>query len=136
MLAPTNPLVIWAFTDLSDKRWQFTRKYIVLRQDPKISSPQKIGLFNQDTFGAYYLGNELFLKCYTADPAKTYPDMGACYETFANGEVLELETLGPLTRLAPGETVEHIERWSLHKNVKIAKWTDTELDKLLLPLLG
>ena len=135
-LAPTNPLVIWAFTDLSDKRWQFTRKYIVLRQDPKIASPQKIGLFNQDTFGAYYLGNELFLKRYTADPAKTYPDMGACYETFANAEVLELETLGPLTRLAPGETVEHIERWSLHKNVKIAKWTDTELDKLLLPLLG
>jgi hypothetical protein len=136
ILAPTNPLVMWAFTDLSDKRWRFTRKYIILRQDPKVASPQKIGLFNKDTFGAYYLGNELFLKRYAADPAATYPDMGACYETFANDEVLELETLGPLTRLAPGETLEHVERWSLHKNVKIGKWTDAELDKLLLPLLG
>src|SRR5882724_8571731 len=83
MLAPTNSLVMWAFTDLTDKRWQFTRKYVILRQDPKVASPQKIGLFNKDTFGAYYLGNELFLKRYAADPARTYPDMGACYETFA-----------------------------------------------------
>src|SRR5262249_10216697 len=45
MLAPTNPLVIWAFTDLGDKRWRFTEKYICLRQDTKTSRPQKIGLF-------------------------------------------------------------------------------------------
>jgi len=34
VLAPTNPLVMWAFTDLTDRRWQFTRKYLMLRQDP------------------------------------------------------------------------------------------------------
>jgi hypothetical protein len=131
MLAPTNPLVIWAFTDLSDKRWQFTRKYVLLRQDSGSPSPQKIGSFNQETFGAYYLGKELFVKRYRADPGKTYPDMGASFEMFTNHEVLELETLGPLTKLAPGATVEHIERWSLRKNVKIAKWTDGDLDKAL-----
>jgi hypothetical protein len=135
MLAPTNPLVIWAFTDLSDKRWQFTRKYVLLRQDPKSSSPQKIGSFSPDTFGAYYLGNELFVKRYRANPDKTYPDMGASFEMFTNREVLELETLGPLTKLAPGATVEHIEHWSLHKNVKLGKWTDAELDEALQPTL-
>jgi hypothetical protein len=131
MLAPTNPLVIWAFTDLSDKRWQFTRKYVLLHQDSGSPSPQKIGSFNQETFGAYYLGKELFVKRYRADPGKTYPDMGASFEMFTNHEVLELETLGPLTKLASGATVEHVERWSLHKNVKIAKWTDGDLDKAL-----
>jgi hypothetical protein len=131
MLAPTNPLVIWAFTDLSDKRWQFTRKYVLLRQDSGSPSPQKIGSFNQETFGAYYLGKELFVKRYRADPGKTYPDMGASFEMFTNHEVLELETLGPLTKLAPGATVEHIERWTLYNNVKIAKWTDGDLDKAL-----
>ena len=136
MLAPTNPLVIWAFTDLSDKRWQFTRKYILLRQDPKSAIPQKIGSFSPDTFGAYYLGKELFVKRYRAEPNKTYPDMGASFEMFTNPHVLELETLGPLTRLAPGATVEHVERWSLHKNIRIAKWTDAELDKALLPALA
>jgi hypothetical protein len=136
MLAPTNPLVIWAFTDLSDRRWQFTRKYILLRQDAKAASPQKIGLFNADTFGAYYLGRQLFLKQYQADPNKTYPDMGASFEMFTNASVLELETIGPLTRLAPGSTLEHLERWSLHKNINIRTWTDAALDRTLLPLLG
>jgi hypothetical protein len=135
MLAPTNPLVIWAFTDLSDKRWQFTNKYVLLRQDPKSPSPQKIGSFNQETFGAYHLGQELFIKRYRADPGKTYPDMGASFEMFTNPEILELETLGPLTRLAPGATLEHVERWTLHKNVKIREWTDAELDRKLLPLI-
>jgi hypothetical protein len=135
MLAPTNPLVIWAFTDLSDQRWQFTGKYVLLRQDPKSPSPQKIGSFNQETFGAYYLGKELFIKRYRADPGKAYPDMGASFEMFTNPEILELETLGPLTRLAPGATLEHVERWTLHKNVKIGKWTDAELDRTLAPLV-
>jgi hypothetical protein len=131
MLAPTNPLVIWAFTDLSDQRWQFTRKYILLRQDPKSPSPQKIGSFNQETFGAYYLGKDLFVKRYRAEANRAYPDMGASFEMFANAQVLELETLGPLTKLAPGATLEHVERWSLHKNIRIAKWTDRELDAAL-----
>ena len=34
-LAPTNPLVMWAFSDLSDPRWKFTKKYMVLTQDPE-----------------------------------------------------------------------------------------------------
>jgi hypothetical protein len=135
VLAPTNPLVIWAFTDLSDKRWQFTSKYVLLRQDPQSPSPQKIGSFNQETFGAYYLGKDLFIKRYRADPSKAYPDMGASFEMFANAEILELETLGPLTRLEPGASLQHVERWTLHKNVKIGKWTDAELDRTLLPLL-
>jgi len=133
MLAPTNPLVIWAFTDLSDKRWQFTWKYVLLRQDPKSPTSQKIGSFNPETFGAYHLGNELFVKRYRANPAQTYPDMGASFEMFTNREVLELETLGPLTKLAPQATVEHVERWSLHKNIRITTWTDEELDEALRP---
>jgi len=50
--------------------------------------------------------------------------------------MLELETLGPVTKVAPDATVEHVERWSLHKNVRIPAWTDAELDKVLLPRLG
>jgi hypothetical protein len=135
VLAPTNPLIIWAFTDLSDPRWIFTKKYIALRQDPKNATPMKIGLFNKDTWGAYYLNGELFLKRYTADPAKTYPDFGASYETFTNAEMLELETLGPLARLQPDQTVEHIETWTLHRGIQIDRYDDATLDKVLLPLL-
>jgi len=74
------------------------------------------------------------VKRHTADPTKTYPDMGACFEMFANADVLELETLGPLTKLAPGESLRHVERWSLYRDVRIGEWTDAELDRVLAPL--
>jgi hypothetical protein len=135
ILPPSNPLVMWAYTDFSDKRWQFTKKYLVLRQDPKAEEPQKTGLLNKNTWGAYLLGSELFLKRTTADPSKAYPDFNCSFETFTNADMLELETLGPLAKMAPGSSVEHIERWSLHKNIRIPAWTDAELDKVLLPLL-
>src|SRR5438552_3792447 len=28
VLSATNPLVMWAYSDLSDKRWTFTKKYL------------------------------------------------------------------------------------------------------------
>src|SRR5579884_1128161 len=105
-LAPTNPLVMWAFTDLSDPRWRFTKKYMMLRQDRGNSVPQKLGTFNRNTFGAYLLGSNLFIKRSGAvDPAQQ-PDYGCSFETFTNAEFLEMETLGPLTTLQPGASLE------------------------------
>jgi len=135
-LAPTNPLVMSAYTDFSDPRWHFTKKYLLLKMDPSKASPQKAGTFNKNTAGAYLLGSDLFLKQTTAhDPAKQ-PDMGCSYETFTNNQFLEMETLGEMTNLQPGASVQHIEHWSLHKNVKIGAWTDDQIDQALLPLIG
>jgi hypothetical protein len=136
VLAPTNPLVMWAFSDLSDKRWQFTKKYMMLHQDPKNTVPQKLGHFNPNTWGAYLLNGELFIKKYKASDWSRHPDFGCSYETFTNGDMLELETMGPLTKLAPGASLDHVENWSIHKNVKLTSFTDEALDKTLLPLLG
>jgi hypothetical protein len=131
-LNPTNPLVMSAYTDLSDPRWRFTKKYMMLRQDPGATSPQKLGSWNRRTIGAYLLNSEMFVKRYSAPgtPAD-YADFGCSFETFTNAAMLELETLGPLIHLQPGAVVEHIERWSLHRDVHIAAWTDEELDRVL-----
>ncbi len=134
-LPPTNPLVMWAYTDFSDKRWQFTKKYLLLRQDPKNPSPQKTGLFNKDTVGAYLLGSDLFIKRATAQDPHKRPDFGCSFETFTNDQFLELETLGEINHVLPGASIEHTEHWSLHKNVKIPSWTDADIDRALLPLL-
>ena len=134
-LLPTNPLVMWAFTDFSDQRWQFTKKYLLLRQDPKNSSPQKTGLFNKDTVGAYLLGSDLFIKRASAGDAHKQPDFGCSFETFTNEQFLELETLGELGHVQPGAALQHVEHWSLHRNVKIPAWTDSDIDRALLPFL-
>jgi hypothetical protein len=132
-LEATNPLVMWAYTDLSDSRWKFTKKYLMLRQDPKNSEPQKLGLFNPDTWAAYILNGEAFVKRTSSDPAKTYPDFGCSFETFTNNDFLEMETLGPLTKVQPGRTVEQEEHWGLYRNLALSDWTDEELDRVLLP---
>ncbi len=135
-LDPTNPLTMWAYTDFSDKRWKFTKKYLTLTQDPKATTAQKTGLFNEKTFGAYLLGSDLYIKRYAAEKGKNYPDYGVSFETFTNNEFLELETLGPVRGFTKGQTMEHVEHWTLHRNVKIPSWDDATLDKVLLPLLG
>jgi hypothetical protein len=134
-LEATNPLVMWAYTDLSDKRWGFTKKYMTLRQDPNNPVPQKLGTFNAHTWAAYVLNGEMFLKRYEAEPGKTYPDFGCSFETFTNDAFLEMETLSPVTKVAPGQSITHVEHWSLHRPVNIREYTDAELDRVLLPIL-
>jgi len=134
-LEATNPLVMWAYTNLADSRWKFTKKYLTLRQDPRDADAQKLGMFNPDTWGAYLLNGEAFLKRTKPDPAKTYPDFGCSFETFTNNEFLEIETLGPMTDLRPRQTVEHSEHWALFRDVRPNSLTDDELDRVLMPLL-
>jgi len=137
VLAPANPLVMWAFSDLSDPRWKFTRKYMALRNDPANPVPMKLGTWNRRTWGAYVLNGEAFVKRYDAAAGpRQYPDYGCSFETFTNADFLELETLGPLTTLAPGESVSHTERWTLHRGVTLSRWDDAELDSVVLPLVG
>ena len=134
-LEATNPLVMWAYTNLADPRWKFTKKYLTLRQDPNNADAQKLGMFNADTWAAYLLNGEAFLKRTKAEPAKAYPDFGCSFETFTNNEFLEIETLGPMTDVHPGQTVEHAEHWALFRDVKPNSLTDEELDHVIAPLL-
>lgn len=132
-LQPTNPLVMWAYTDFSDQRWRFTKKYLILKQNPADHSPQKAGLFHENTAAAYLLGTDLFVKRAHANPALPHPDFHCSFEIFTNGDFLELETLGPLVDLAPGSSVSHLEHWSLHRDLRLNSYSDDELDRLILP---
>jgi hypothetical protein len=129
-LLPTHPLVMWAYTDFSDPRWLFTKRYLILKQDPNALVEQKAGLFNQQTFGAYLLGTDLFAKRSEAFPGLPYADFHCSFQVFTNRDLMELETLGPCTDLAPGQSVSHIEQWSLLRSVQVAAWTDEELNRI------
>lgn len=132
-LPPTHPLVLWAYTDFRDKRWTLGFKYIVLQQDPKAKSPQKAGAMVPDGWAAYARGGRLFVKKFEVVKDATYADFGSSVETFTNADMIELETLGPLTKLAPGAAVEHTERWWLYKGVKLEGADDEAIDRVVLP---
>jgi hypothetical protein len=135
-LAATNPLVMWAYTDLSDKRLTFTKKYLMLRQDPNNAEAEKVGLFNPKTWVAYLLNGEAFVKQTQSGPAEQYPDFGCTFETFTNADFVEIETLGPLTKVLPEKSAGHVEHWSLHRGIRLSAFTDEELDRVITPLLG
>ena len=134
-LQPTNPLVMWAYTDLSDKRWTFTKKYMMLRQDRNIAEAQKLGMFNTNGWIAYLLNDEVFYKEAKPDSSKSYPDFGCSFEEFTNNEFIEIETLSPLTKVGAGGSAEHTEHWRLYRKVHLSQFTDEEIDRVLQPLL-
>jgi hypothetical protein len=118
-LQPDNALTLWAYTDLADPRWGFGTDYILLRQDPQLTTPQKIGAHRYGGWLGYARRGHLFGKTGHHAPGAGYPDRGSMVELFTNGFMLELETLGPLRPIAPDSTVEHVEEWFLLDNVAV-----------------
>ncbi len=133
-LLPARPLVLWYYTNMADPRWKWSTRYIQLQQDPSNSKPQKIGIRNTLGWAAYQLGEDLFIKRFPFDDKASYIDYGSNNEIFTNEAMLEVESVGPVTRLAPGAQVEQKETWYLFK-AKVGE-DDASIDTVLLPLVG
>lgn len=118
---PTMSLVIWPYTDLQDDRITFGNEYIVLKQmeiDRKSGIKKgkfKIGISNEEGWAAYINKGLLFKKEFMYDTKGNYPDYGASYETYTDDHILEMESLGCLKILGPGEETMHEEMWSIHE---------------------
>ena len=135
-LLPNRQMVLWPYTDLSDPRWQLGPRYFLLRHDPQ-RGPTKLGLRHSAGWCGYLVQDVFFLKRYAFDPHATYADGGCIFETFASRAMLELESLGPLTNLAPGQSAEHVERWELHNTGESRiDWRETDIDRALGPILA
>lgn len=111
---PARPLILWPYADMSDTRYTWGRDAIRVKQDPARRTAQKIGVFSTVGWMAYLWKGHAFIKRHSAESGR-HPDMGCNVELFVNGDILELETLGPLTILSPGRSVTHDEAWSLHR---------------------
>ncbi len=136
-LVPARPLILWKFTDMADPRWRWGRKYLSLAQAGEEGNPQKIGAYNAQGWAAHLTDEQAFIISILPAPGgpAVLPDMGSNFETYTDGPFQELETLGPLTTLEPGETASHTEFWSLAKIDPIPD-TDDALDSSLLPLVS
>jgi hypothetical protein len=121
---PNRVLSLWPFTDLSDDRLCFGRRFIKLRQDNR--PPIKFGLLHTEGWAGYVLGDHLFLKTIPLLDGKKYTDMGVNFETFSNEEFLELESLGPYEEVLPGQTVKHTEEWAVFAGVDLPDFSDQE----------
>jgi len=135
-LLPSRPVVLWHYTEMKDPRWIWGNRYIQLLQDPVRRSEQKIGILNKQGWAAFILGEDVFIKSVSFDPEAQYPDYGSNNEIYTNGDLLEVETLGPVKKLAPGKSLKHTEKWKLAKLTSEFKDNEeSSIDSLLMPLV-
>jgi hypothetical protein len=133
--APNLRMVFWPYFDFTDKRCSLGHKYATLKQDRKAKGPIKFGLLHLLQWIAYLNQNTLFVKHLPAPvKGKTYPDKGCNFETYSDAGMLEIESLGPLITLAPGQTVELSETWHLFGDVRAVS-NEEEIDRVILPII-
>jgi hypothetical protein len=134
-LLPARPLVLWAFTKMNDPRYVWGEKFIQAKQDPKLLSETKIGVLNKQEWAAYIMDEYLFCKIFKYDPEVLYPDYGCNNEVYMNGDFLEVESLGPLIKIAPQGTIEHHEKWLLYQIEAINSDDEEKINQVIEPLL-
>ncbi|MDQ3801552.1 MAG: DUF4380 domain-containing protein [Acidobacteriota bacterium] len=118
-LLPVRSAALWSYTDLTDSRWSFEKDFIRLGVDETKPDPQKIGVLNRQGWTAYQWENLLFVKRFDFVETAIYPDMNSNTEVYTAGSFVEVESLSPLRKLAPGESITYAERWQLFENLSL-----------------
>lgn len=134
-LIPGRSIALWNFTDMGDPRWTFGKRFIRLHTDSKLKFPQKIGAAVHQGWAGYLRDKTLFVKRFPYIEGATYPDFGCNFETYTEGDFMEVETLAPMTKLQPNETATHVEHWYLFKDVNAGD-TEDSLDNAIAPLVA
>lgn len=115
-LLANRQLAVWPYTKVGDPRLVLDDDFILVRATPGLP-PVKIGYFNPTGWQGYYLDGVLFIKRFDPLPGATFPDGGCNTESYCNHQFIELESLGPLTKLQPGQTVTHTETWEVYEGL-------------------
>lgn len=116
-LLPNRMIALWPYSSMTDPRLTWGSEHILMRQDAAAPGPFKVGVSADDNWLAYANKGMCFMKVYRFQRGARYPDYGASIEAYTNSDMLELETLGPLVMLEPGQATEHVEHWFLYQDV-------------------
>lgn len=137
-LLPESVMALWSYTDMADSRWKWGTQYLQLTTEASPQAKfreQMLGIYNPSGWAAYLRNGHLFVKRAAVETGKTYPDFGCNFETYTEPGFLELETLGPLRTLKPGEPAEHTEHWWLFKDVPGGEG-EAWIDQVVLPIVN
>lgn len=107
-------LVLWPYTDLDDPRLRFGRNAVAVDAIAG-DGPAKVGAAPGQGRVAYRLGSEVFEKSVAVGSELPHADRNAAVQVYVGDDFIELETLGPLVTLEPGEATRHSETWELRE---------------------
>lgn len=117
-LISNRTLALWPYSQINDPRLVLRDDYILIRafQHP---AKFKIGYFNFHGWMAYYSDGILFRKTYDVIAGAPHVDGGSNAESYVDEGCVELESLGPLVTLNPGETAHLSETWELYDGLDV-----------------
>ena len=111
---PNRNIVLWPYTDVTAPELSIDADRVVVDGSPS-RTILKVGISNRRGWVAYLLEDCLFVKWSPVHAdASAYPDMGASVQCYRNDSFLELESVGPLSDLAPGAQAVLTEFWAIH----------------------
>lgn len=110
---PNRSLNFWPYTRLHDPRLHLEDD-LALVEGTAHDFVFKMGYLNHAGWMGYWLEDVLLIKRWRPQPGLSHVDQQSNCEVFVWNRFLELETLGPLTRLEPGAIVTHQETWELY----------------------
>jgi hypothetical protein len=113
---PNRTLTLWPYTDMTNPNVHWGSNFILIQVN--MESAFKIGFPNPRGWQAYWLNGILFVKHAEYNAQAEYYDWGGSSESYCNDKFIELETLAPITTIAPNATATHIETWNLYKNIE------------------
>lgn len=129
-LLSNRQLSLWPYTQIDDPRLILRDDFLLVRATPSLP-PLKFGYFNPHGWIGYWIDDMLLVKRFNAQANVKYPDNGCNVESYCNHEFIELESLGELAVVAPGQTVIHNELWEIHETLDVP-FIPIEIQKLIL----
>jgi hypothetical protein len=128
-LLPDRHLSLWPYTRLEDPRLRLNDGFVRVRPTANMP-PLKIGTFDSSGWVAYWLDGILFRKSFAVFPGRPYPDYDCNAEIYCDDRFVELESLGPLSRLPAGGEVQHTETWELFEVMQQDFLTDEMVQQI------
>jgi hypothetical protein len=133
-LLPNRSVVMWPDSTMDDPRVRWGRLYVALDIDGRVKDPFKFGCPNDLGWAAFFNHGHCLVMKYTHQRGARYPDFGCSWETYTQDWGVEMESLSPLTRLAPGRSLSHVDEWFLFPGVARPANTDAAITASLTPV--
>jgi hypothetical protein len=126
-------LALWPYTRINDPRLLLRDDFILVNAQSALP-PVKLGYAGKAGWLAYWYAGVLFRKSFDLHLASVYPDGGCNTETYCGDRFVELECLGPLVTLAPGDSAQLAETWELFPSLDVP-FLSPEIRDLILQLV-
>lgn len=113
-LTPRRIVSLWGNTNLGDPRLLFTEDSLTVTHTP-LDAFFKLGLYSKTGTAIFENKNQRLTLSFGVPPLESLCDGGCNFELYMCSKFIELEPLGEIVSIAPGQYATHWEEWFLER---------------------